>query len=111
MCHQQVLSCHSASIASQVERAEDTRNPPWQTKGGGEMLENNPPRTYATTCKAGTHLGKPREEEKCLRTIPQEHTLRPARQETAVGHHSTWNIHFQWQKTTRALIDCYEKDM
>ena len=44
--HQQVLSCYSASTVSHVERAEDTRIPPWQTKGGGEMLENNPPKTY-----------------------------------------------------------------
>ena len=36
---QQVLSCHSASTVSHVERLEDTRNPPWQTKGGREMLE------------------------------------------------------------------------
>ena len=44
MCHQQVLSCHSASTVSHVERAEDTRIPPWQTKGGRETPVKQSPK-------------------------------------------------------------------
>jgi len=41
--HQQVLPCHSARTVSKVERLEDTRKPPWQTKGGREMLVKQSP--------------------------------------------------------------------
>ena len=52
---QQVLSYHSASTVSQVERAEDTRTPPWPTKGGREMLEKQSSRNILLILMLG-HL-------------------------------------------------------